>query len=79
MPETMSATYPQQCPRQNLQRTLTNTIVGIELCFLYTALLFNVIYLYVKFEVTCFCTLKVMPWTKIQSKNLQRAITPKII
>ena len=31
------------------------------------ALLLNVIYLYVKFEVTSFYTLEVMPRTKIQS------------
>ena len=35
-------------------------------------------YLYVKFEVNSFYTLEVMPQTKIQSKNLQREITPKI-
>ena len=49
-------------------------MVGIELWFLYTALPLNVVYLYVKFEVTSFCTLEVMPQTKIQ-----RAITPKIV
>ena len=38
-----------------------------ELWFLHTALLLNVIYLYVKFEVTSFYTLEIMPWTKIQS------------
>ena len=36
------------------------------------------LYLYVKFEVTSFYTLEVMPGTKIQSKNLQREITLKI-
>ena len=34
---------------------------------LHTALLLNVIYLYVKFEVTIFYSLEVMAWTKIQS------------
>ena len=37
------------------------------------------IYLCVKSEGTSFYTLEVMPWTKIQSKNLQRAVTPKIV
>ena len=36
------------------------------------------IYLYVKFEVASFYTLEVMPWTKIQSWNLQRTTTPNI-
>ena len=31
-----------------------------------------------KFEVTSFYTLEVMPQTKIHSKSLQRAITPKL-
>ena len=39
-----------------------------------TALLPNVIYLYVKFEVTSFYTLEIMPQTKNHIKNLQRAI-----
>ena len=46
-----------------------------ELWFLLTALLLNVIYLYVKFEVTSFYTLEVMPQTKIHSRNLRRVIT----
>ena len=49
-----------------------------ELWFLYTALVLNVIYLCVKFEVTSFYTLEVMPQTKIHSKNLQRAITREL-
>ena len=60
---------------KNLQKAITPKIDGIELWFLHTALVLNVIYLYVKFEVTSFYTLEVMPWTKIHSKNLQRAIT----
>ena len=52
---------------------------NIELWFLYNAFLLNVIYLYVKFEVTSFYTLEVKTWTKIQNQNLQRAITPKTL
>ena len=40
---------------------------GIQLWLLHTALLRNEIYLYVKFEVTTFYTLEVMPRTKFQS------------
>ena len=43
-----------------------------------TALVLNVLYLCVKFEVTSFYTLVVMPWTKIHSKHLQRAITQQL-
>ena len=50
----------------------------MELWFLYNTLLLNVIYLCVKSEVTSFYTLEVMPRTKIQSKNLQGEITPRI-
>ena len=50
----------------------------MQLLFLHTALHLYVIYLYVKFEVTSFYTLEVMPQTKIRSKTLQREITPKI-
>ena len=46
---------------------MTPKIGKIELLFLYTVLILNVIYPYVKFEVTSFCTLEAMPWTKIQS------------
>ena len=60
---------------QNLHRAITPEIDGKELWFLYTALVLNVIFLCVKFEVTSFYTLEVMPQTKIHSKNLQRAIT----
>ena len=60
---------------KNLQRAITQKIDGIELWFLYTALVLNVIYLCVKFEVASFYILEVMSWTKTQSKNLQRAIT----
>ena len=50
-------------------------MAGIELWFLYTTLLLNVINMCVKSEVTSFYTLEVMPRTKIHNKNLQRAIT----
>ena len=40
---------------------------------MHTAFLLNVFHLYVKFEVTSFFTLEVMPWTKIRSLNLQRS------
>ena len=46
-----------------------------KLWFLYTALHLNDIYLYVKFEVTSFYSLEVMPLIKIHSRNLKRAIT----
>ena len=46
---------------------------------LYIALVINVIYLCVNFEVASFYTLEVMLRTKIHSKNLQRAMTPKIV
>ena len=59
----------------SLQRAITPKVDGIEIWFLYTALVLNVIYLCVKFEVIRFYNLKVMPRTKIHSKNLQRAIT----
>ena len=57
---------------------MTRKIDGIELWFFYTALVLNVIYLWVKFEVTSFYTLEVMPQTKIHSKKLQRAITQRL-
>ena len=59
----------------NLQRAMTPIKVGTELWFLYNALLHNVTYLCMKFEVASFDTFEVMPWTKIHSKNLQRVIT----
>ena len=66
---------PQTKIQLNLQRAITPKI---ELWFLYSALVLNVMYLYVKFEVTSFYALGVKPRTKIHSKNLQRAMTPKI-
>ena len=64
---------------KNLQRAITQKLNEIQLWFLHTALVLYVIYLCVKFEITSFYTLEVMPETKIQSYNLQRAITPKIV
>ena len=37
---------------------------GIEIWFLYTALLHSVTYLCMKFEVASFNTFEVMPWTR---------------
>ena len=48
---------------QNLQRAITPKIVGIELYFLYSALLHNVTYLCMKFKVTSFNIFEVMPQT----------------
>ena len=62
-------------PKQKLQRAITPKIAGIQLWFLYIALVLNVIYLCVKFEVTSFYTLEVIARTKIHSKNLERAIS----
>ena len=45
---------------------MTPKLAQIELWFLYTALLLNVIYLCVKFEVTSFYTFEVMPWTRFR-------------
>ena len=39
--------------------------------FLYIALVLNMIYLCMKFEVTSFYTLEVMAWTRSHSKNLE--------
>ena len=66
---------PQTKIQLKFTRAITPKIDGIELWFLYIALVLNVIYLCVKIEVTSFYTLEVMPWTKIYSKNLRRAIT----
>ena len=49
---------------KNLQRAITPKIDGTELWFLYTALVLNVIYLCVKFEIISFYTLEVMPGQK---------------
>ena len=47
---------------------MTPEIAGIKLWFLYTALLHNVIYLWVKSEVTSFYTLKLYPGQKSKVK-----------
>ena len=54
----------------NLQRAITPKIVGVELWFLYTALLHNVTYLCIKFEVTSFSTLEVMPQTRFRDARM---------
>ena len=48
----------------NLQRAITPKTVGIELWFLYTALLHNVTYMCMKFEVTSLNTFEVMLQTR---------------
>ena len=63
---------------QNLQRAITPKIVGIELWFLYTALVLNVIYLCVKSEVTSVYTLEVMPRTKIKKIRFTKGNNSKI-
>ena len=64
---TLEVMPPTKTHSKNLQRAITPKIDGRELWFLHIALLFNVIYLCVMFEVTSFFTLEVMPRTKIQS------------
>ena len=59
----------------HLQSAMIPNIVGKQLWFLYAALFCNVIYGCVKFEVTSFSTLEVIPRTKTDSKNIQRAKT----
>ena len=49
---------------QYLQRAITKKVNGIELWFLYTALLHNVTYLCMKFEVASFHTFEVIARTK---------------
>ena len=60
---------------KNLQRAIIQQLNKIELWLLHTALLLNVIYLWVKFVDTSFYTSEVIPQTKTKSSNLQRAIT----
>ena len=49
--------------------------VGIELWFLYSALLHNVTYLCMKFEVISFNTFEVMPRTRFREARTDR-VTP---
>ena len=49
---------------KNLQRAITPYIVGIEIWILYTALLNNVTYLCMKFEVISLNSFEVMPQTR---------------
>ena len=63
----------------NLQRAITPKILKTELWLLCTALLLNEFYICMKFQVPSFYTFGDMLRTKFQSKNVQRAITPKIL
>ena len=53
---------------RNLQRAITPKIVGIQLWFLYTALLHNVTYLC----ITSFYTFEVMPQTRFRDAQTDR-------
>ena len=64
---------------ENLQRAVTPKILKTELWLLCTVLLLSEFYICVKFEVPSFYTFGDMLQTKIQSKNVQRALTPKIL
>ena len=58
---------PDKNPKLKFTKAITPKIAGIELWFLYTALLLNVIYLSINSKVNTFYTLEVMPRTKIRS------------
>ena len=58
---------------------MTPEILKTELWLLCTALLPSKFYICVKFQVPSFYTFGDMLRTKIQSKNVQRAITPEIL
>ena len=60
---------------QNLQSAVTPKEVGTQLWFLYTALLHNVTYLCMKFEVTSFTTYVVNPWIRQTDVRMDR-VTP---
>ena len=51
---------------------MTPKIVGIDLWFLYTALLHNVTYLCMKFEITNLNTFEVMPRTRFYDAQTDR-------
>ena len=55
---------------ENLQRAITPKIAGIELWFLFTALLYNVTYLCMKFEVNSFNTFEVMPRRRFRDAQM---------
>ena len=57
---------------KKLQRAITPKIVGIELWFLYTALLHIVTYICMKFEVTSSNTFEVMPWARFRDAQTDR-------
>ena len=50
---------------------ITLLIFGIELWFLYNALLHNVTYLCIKFKVTSFNTFELMPWTRFCDARME--------
>ena len=60
---------------QNLQRAITPKINGIQLWFLNIALLRNVTYLCMKFEVASFSMLEVMAQTRFRDTQPDR-VTP---
>ena len=68
------------CPKQKskvkiYKGQLTPKIVEIQLWFLYAALLHNVTYMCLKFEVTSFNTFEVMPLTRFRDEQTDR-VTP---
>ena len=63
---------------ENEQRAITPKVWCLELWFLCTALLFNKIFLPMKFHFNVLPCLKVMLRTKFKNENKQRAITPKV-
>ena len=68
---------------ENFQRAMTPKKVGIELWFLYTALLHSVTYPFMKFEVTSFNTFEVMPRTRFRDARTDgqgdSSIPPKLV
>ena len=53
-------------------------MVGVELWFLYTALLHNVTYLSMNFEVTSFNTFEVMPGTRFHDHRWTEGRTDRV-
>jgi len=64
---------------ENEQRAIIPKVWSFKLWFLSTALLFNEIYLPVKFQVSSLNTFWVMLLVKFKNENEQRAITPKVL
>ena len=61
----------------NLQRTINPKIGGIKLWSLYTALLHNMTYLCMKFEVTSFNTFEVIPGQDFMTHGLTNVRTDR--